>query len=147
MSVVVAPLSTEDSSSVRQLLIDGLSERWGTYEPRFNPDLEAFPQSFSGSVILVAKTGGAVVGTGTIRPIGPCAFEIVRMSTAASSRRTGVASTILKHLLEHASAVGAHEVVVETTSSWASAVAFYVKHGFAITHDEGGDTHFILRLR
>ena len=147
MSVVVAPLSSEDSFSVRQLLIDGLAERWGTYEPRFNPDLEAFPQNSSGSLTLVAKTAGAVVGTGTLRSIGPRTFEIVRMSTETGSRRTGVASAILTHLIEHARAVGAHEVVLETTTSWTSAVAFYVKHGFTRTHEQGGDTHFVYHLR
>ena len=147
MSVVVLPLSSEDTAAVKQLLIDGLSERWGAYEPRFNPDLEAFPQSYSGSLILVAKTAGAVVGTGTLRSISPYRFEIVRMSTATSSRRTGVASTLLKHLLEHARTAGAHEVVLETTTSWASAIAFYAKHGFARTHVQDGDTHFVYRLR
>jgi ribosomal protein S18 acetylase RimI-like enzyme len=147
MSVVVAPLNAEDTAAVRQLLIDGLSERWGAYDPRFNPDLEAFPQSYLGSLILVAKTAGAVVGTGTLRSISSHRVEIVRMSTAASSRRTGVASAILQQLLEHARAVGAQEVVLETTSSWASAVAFYTKHGFAQTREQGGDTHFIQHLR
>jgi len=147
MSVVVSPLKAEDTAAVRQLLIDGLSERWGAYEPGFNPDLEAFPQSYSGSLILVAKTAGAVVGTGTLRSISPHSVEIVRMSTAPNSRRTGVASAILKHLFEHARAVGAHEVVLETTTSWASAIAFCTKHGFARTREQGGDTHFIHRLR
>jgi GNAT superfamily N-acetyltransferase len=147
MTVVVSPLKAEDAAAVRQLLIDGLSERWGAYEARFNQDLETFPRSYSGSLILVAKTAGAVVGTGTLRSISPYRAEIVRMSTAPSSRRTGVASAILKHLLDHAHTVGAHEVVLETTTSWASATAFYAKHGFARTHEQGGDTHFILRLR
>jgi ribosomal protein S18 acetylase RimI-like enzyme len=147
MSVVVAPLNAEDTAAVRQLLIDGLSERWGTYDPCFNPDLEAFPQSYLGSLILVAKTAGAVVGTGTLRSISPHRVEIARMSTAPSSRRTGVASAILKQLLEHARAVGAEEVVLETTSSWASAVGFYTKHGFARVREQGGDTHFIHHLR
>jgi ribosomal protein S18 acetylase RimI-like enzyme len=45
------------------------------------------------------------------------------------------------HLLEHARAVGAHEVVLETTSSWASAIHFYAKHGFVRTHEQGGNTY------
>ncbi len=147
MSVVVAPLIAEDNAAVRQLLIDGLSERWGAYDPCFNPDLQAFPQSYSGSLILVAKEGLAVVGTGTLRSISPHRVEIVRMSTASSSRRSGVASAILKQLLEHACALGAQAVVLETTTSWASAIAFYTKHGFARTHEQGGDTHFIYHLR
>jgi ribosomal protein S18 acetylase RimI-like enzyme len=147
MSVIVAPLNAEDTAAVRQLLIDGLSERWGAYDPCFNPDLEAFAQSYLGSLILVAKTAGAVVGTGTLRSISPRRVEIVRMSTATTSRRMGVASAILQQLLEHARAVGAQEVVLETTSSWSSAVAFYTKHGFARTREHGGDTHFIQHLR
>ena len=147
MSLVVAPLNAEDAAAVRQLLIDGLSERWGDYEPRFNPDLEAYPEGYSGSLVLVAKAAGAVVGTGTLRPVSQERSEIVRMSTAPRSRRSGVATAILRSLLDHARATGTKEVVLETTSSWASAVAFYCKHGFTRTHEEAGNTHFIYLVR
>lgn len=147
MSVIVAPLSSEDVPAVKQLLIAGLSERWGEYGPRYNPDIEAFPSSDSGSLVLVAKSVGLVVGTGTLRPISARQAEVVRMSTAPSSRRSGVASTILSLLLAHARATGVSEVVLETTSSWASAIAFYTKHGFAKTHEHDGDTHFAYHLR
>lgn len=143
MSFIVAPLKTEDTAAVRQLLIDGLTERWGAYEPRFNPDLEAFPEGSSGSLILVAKAAGAVVGTGTLRPVSLQRSEVVRMSTALTYRRSGVATAILRLLLDHARATGTKEVVLETTSSWASALAFYSKYGFTRTHEQDGNTHFI----
>ena len=147
MPLVVAPLNTQDAPAVKQLLIAGLSERWGAYEPRYNPDIEAFPGSYSGSFILVAKSAGVVVGTGTLRPISARQAEVVRMSTATNSRRNGVASTILNLLLEQASANGVQEVVLETTSSWASAIAFYTKHGFYKTYVQDGDTHFSYHFR
>jgi ribosomal protein S18 acetylase RimI-like enzyme len=147
MSVFVAPFNTKDTAAVRQLLVDGLSERWGAYEPRFNPDLEAFPESYSGSLILVARAAGAVVGTGTLRPVSPHRSEVVRMSTAPMFRRNGVATTILRLLLDHARATGTREIALETTSSWASAVAFYSKHGFTRTHEHDGNTHFVYLIR
>ena len=100
--VIVAPLKTEDASAVRQLLIAGLTERWGSYEASFNPDIEGFPGSYADPFVLVAKQGSVVVGTGTIRQTGASRAEIVRMSVAASSRRTGIGSLILSHLLEFA---------------------------------------------
>jgi ribosomal protein S18 acetylase RimI-like enzyme len=65
------------------------------------------------------------------------------MSTALRNRRSGVATAILRLLLDHARAAGTKEVVLETTSSWASAVAFYSKHGFTRTHEQDGNTYFI----
>lgn len=142
MLVIVAPLKTEDAPAVRQLLIAGLKERWGTYEPRFNPDIETFPESYEGSVILVAKSAGVVVGTGTLRRNTDGQAEVVRMSVASPSRRAGIGSLILSHLMQHAHQRAEHEVVLETTSSWASAIAFYTRHGFIKTHEQGGDTYF-----
>ena len=147
MSFIVAPLNTEDAAAVKQLLIAGLSERWGRYEPGFNPDIESFPSSYSDSLTLVAKSEGVVVGTGTLRTVSARRAEVVRMSTASNRRRSGIATAILKLLLEHARANGVQEVVLEATSSWESAITFYTKHGFARTHEHAGDTYFAYHLR
>ena len=141
--VTVAPLKTEDASAVRQLLIAGLTERWGSYEASFNPDIEDFPGSYDDSCVLVAKQAGLVVGTGTLRQTGASRAEIVRMSVAASSRRTGIGSLILSHLLEFSRERAVHEVWLETTSSWSSAVKFYALHGFLKTHEKGDDSYFL----
>jgi putative acetyltransferase len=147
MSLLVAPLKPEDIKAVRDLLIFGLSERWGRYESRFNPDIEDFPTSYSGAFILVAKSEGVVVGTGTLRQINTQQSEVVRMSTAPNSRRSGIASAILNLLLANARDNGAHEVVLETTSSWSSAISLYTKHGFVKACEQDGNTHFIRHLR
>ena len=140
--VIVSPLKTEDTAAVRRLLIDGLTERWGAYEPKYNPDIETFPESYSDSFVLVASREGEVVGTATLRPIGANRAEIVRMSVAASSRRTGIGSLILSHILRLAREQAVQEVSLETTSSWSSAVKLYERHGFIKTHEEGNDSYF-----
>ena len=128
---------------MRQLLIAGLTQRWGSYEASFNPDIEGFPGSYDDSFVLVAKQAGVVVGTGTLRQTGASRAEIVRMTVAASSRRTGIGSLILRHLLEFACERAVHEVCLETTSSWSSAIKFYARHGFLKTHEQGDDSYFL----
>jgi GNAT superfamily N-acetyltransferase len=145
--VIIALLKTEDASCVRQLLVDGLTERWGTYEAPYNPDIEALPRGYDDCVFLVAKLLGQVVGTGVLRPIGFDRREIIRMSVTASHRRLGIGSLILGHLLGRASALHMREVCLETTSSWESAVELYSRRGFRKTHEEGGNSHFSYGLR
>lgn len=146
MSIVIAPLGAADALGVKQLLISGLTERWGHYVPSFNPDLEAFPQNPLGSLTLVVKLDGALVGTGTLRLIEGHRGEIVRMSTATGSRRRGIAALVLNRLIAHAQASGLNEIMLEATSSWDSAIALYTKHGFVKTHERDGDCYFALRL-
>ena len=68
------------------------------------------------------------------------------MSVDASCQRSGIGTLILRELLEAGQQRGFLEVVLETTSSWDSATAFYVGHGFRKTHERGGDTYFLLKL-
>lgn len=145
--VTIARLKAEDASCARQLLVDGLTERWGTYEARFNLDIEMIPLSCKTSFFLVAKLSGQVVGTGILKPVYSERGEICRMSVAQSHRRLGIGSLILSHLLDLARELGMREVCLETTSSWESAVKFYARHGFRKTHEEGGNSYFSYVLR
>lgn len=147
MSLVITPLNCDDVPAVQRLLIAGLTERWGVYEPKYNLDIEGLSSRSSDSLTLVARSAGVVVGTGTLQFVGARRARVVRMSTARDHRRHGVATAILQRLLDAARSSDADEVVVETTSSWESAVTFYTKHGFTRTHEHGGDTHFLRRLR
>ncbi|TDM09856.1 MAG: hypothetical protein C4K60_05485 [Ideonella sp. MAG2] len=146
MSTVVAPLCVADALGVKQLIISGLTERWGHYVPSFNPDLEGFPQSPLGSLTLVAKRDGVLVGTGTLQLLDGESGEVVRMATATGSRRVGIGALILSRLIAEAQASGLKKLALETTSSWDSAVALYTKHGFVKTHERDGDSYFALRL-
>jgi len=142
---VVAALQFEDIPAVQALLIAGLTERWGHYDASRNPDISSFRVAY-GDGALVAKERGRVVGTATLRPLRPGTAEVVRMSVAAPLRRHGIGSLLLSQLLEQARERGMKEVVLETTTTWTSAVAFYSKQGFRKTHVAGSDTYFALTL-
>jgi GNAT superfamily N-acetyltransferase len=144
--VVVQPLSPADVSGVRDLLIAGLTERWGVYERSLDPDIERFPLGCATCVVLVAKSAGTVVGTGTLRPLDPGCAELVRMSVADTRRRTGIGRLILNQLLLSARERSVATVRVETTAGWSSAVRFYLRHGFVKTHERGDDWYFAMRL-
>jgi ribosomal protein S18 acetylase RimI-like enzyme len=145
--ITIARLKAEDAACARQLLVDGLTERWGTYEARFNPDIDTLPLSYEDSHFLVAKLSGQLVGTGLLKPIDSNRAEICRMSVVESHRRLGIGSNILSHLVDLARELGMREVCLETTSSWESAVKFYVRHGFRTTHEGGGNSYFSYVLR
>ena len=150
-AVVVTTIKNENSNAVRQVLIDGLTERWGSYDPHLHPDIETFPQSLRDCTVLVASQLGQIVGTGTLKTVSARRAEVIRMSVAASCRRAGVGSLILDQLLDLArnkgvEESGVEEVVLETTSTWASAVAFYSRHGFHKTHERNDDSYFLYTL-
>ena len=135
-------MAVEDVASVRALLVEGLKEHWGHYDPKFNPDLEDFPSFYQDSVILVAKSGSSVVGVGILQPENAENAKIVRMSVSAEARRMGVGSRILGGLLAAARQQGFRNIGLETTASWKSAVEFYKVHGFVPTHVQNGDQYF-----
>ncbi|MBK1689985.1 GNAT family N-acetyltransferase [Rubrivivax gelatinosus] len=142
----IAPLAAADVPAVRALLVAGLTERWGGYEPRFNPDIEALGRAFDGRLTLVARQGAVIVATGALRPAGAGRFEIVRMSVARGQRRRGVGARVLAALVDAARERGARELVLETTLGWQSAIDFYERHGFRRTHVQGEDLWFVRPL-
>ena len=72
------------------------------------------------------------------------------MSTAAAHRRRGVASAILRHLLNDARTRGCAAVVLGTNAEWSDALAFYRSRGFTevgrARHEFGVGVRFELRL-
>jgi predicted GNAT family N-acyltransferase len=82
------------------------------------------------SVHAVAFDGaGRAVGTGRLLPDG----HIGRMAVARSARGSGVGSAVLVALMDEARRRG-HEYAV--LSAQTHAIAFYVRHGYAV---EGGE--------
>ena len=147
IAVTIALMRADQCAAVHQLIVDGLTERWGTYDSRLNPDIESFSTAYADSTTLVALRLGQVAGTGTLKPSRDGRSEIVRMSVARNSRRTGVGGLILSHLINIAREQDMCEVTLETSSSWASAIEFYLGYGFRKTHESGGDTYFLYSLK
>ncbi len=142
--VKVVPVCASEYKTVKALIIEGLTQRWGNYDPSFNPDLEDFAKSYQHATVLVAKVGNLLIGCGVLAKETDTFGRIVRMSVCVHRQRTGVGRKILNSLLESAEVAGYREVLLETTSTWQFAVAFYTACGFAPIKVENGDQHFRL---
>jgi GNAT superfamily N-acetyltransferase len=146
MPTDVSHFEAQDEPALRELIVQGLAERWGRYDPQCNPDLENFAEHYRSSVVLVAKRGSRIVGAGVLQPESDGTGRIVRMSVASDCRREGIGTLILQGLLQAARERGYKRVVVETTASWESAVKFYSSRGFIPTEVRDGDQHFALAV-
>lgn len=144
--LTVVPAHPSEYAAVRALLIQGLTARWGNYDASFNPDLEHFADSYQQAVVLVAKISDLIIGCGLLLREADAVGRIVRMTVCAERQRTGVGQKILAALLAAAKAAGYSEVLLETTSTWTSAVTFYSACGFVPSKLESGDQHFFLVL-
>jgi putative acetyltransferase len=79
-----------------------------------------------------ARDRGALLGCGALKDLGADHGEVKSMRTAPSARGTGVATAILRHLLDQAALRGYTRVSLETGSQdfFAPARRLYVRHGF-----------------
>lgn len=75
---------------------------------------------------------GGLVGIGALQTLSPDHGEVKSMHTVEHARRTGVADTLLRHILDHARGNGFKRLSLETGSMelFAPARALYRKHGF-----------------
>ena len=141
---------TKDQDAVRELVLDGLEEHWGTLDPRLNSDLEDIEANFVHCSVLVVRDGDRIVGVGTIVPIAPGEGEVKRMSVARRLRRQGIGAALLRELVAIAEQRGWRVVRLETTADWEDAVGFYSTFGFELTHYKDGpfcrDAHFRLDI-
>lgn len=136
-AIEVRELRPAEQAEVRDLILAGLAEHWSRLDPRLNPDLDDLARFYGHGVTLVAVERPRIVGTGTVIPRGGGRAEIVRMSVATDQRRAGVGRQLVDRLVAQASAWGCTRVVLETTSTWTGAIAFYQRCGFIATHEVG----------
>ncbi|MCA3555273.1 GNAT family N-acetyltransferase [Aestuariivirga sp.] len=79
-----------------------------------------------------AWDGETLLGTGAMKPLGETHGEVKSMHTAAEARRRGVASALLRHIIETSRGRGLTRLSLETGSFgyFEPAVALYKAHGF-----------------
>lgn len=140
--LLIRPFHPQDQKEVKDLILDGLIEHWGSLEPSRNLDLDDITTSYAGALFLVALLDGRLVGTGALLPHAKEVGEIVRMSVKITCRRRGIGRLILRRLLEHAQQFGYRQVILETTATWQEAIQFYLDNGFQVTHFQNGDIYF-----
>ena len=140
------PFRPADQCAAKALILAGLLEHWGTLDSSLNPDLDDIATSYKDATFLVACEGSRIVGTGVLKPTDTDASEIVRMSVAGDMRRRGLGRRILDALIADARDRGYARIILETTQTWAGAIAFYQNAGFEITHHQDGDVYFVMEL-
>jgi ribosomal protein S18 acetylase RimI-like enzyme len=144
--ITIAPFQPENQVEVKNLILAGLEEYWGTLDLSKNPDLNDIQAAYANGVFLVAWRQGKIVGTGAFKPKSDGVVEVVRMSVAADVRRLGIGRIILEHLCEQAKLRGYQQIILETTETWLGAIEFYQQFGFRITHYQAGDVYFAYDL-
>ena len=144
--ISILPFQSEYQSEVKNLVLNGLAEHWGTLDPTKNPDLNDNGLTYANATFLVAWQNNKVIGTGALVPKSNDTAEIVRMSVAKDMRRKGVGRKILQRLCEQAKLNGYKHLVLETTETWLEVIEFYKQFGFQVTHLLDGDVYFALDL-
>jgi len=140
--VIILSFQPENQAEVKNLILAGLAEHWGTIDPSKNPDLNDICSTYANAIFLVAWLQNRIIGLGALIPKSNNTAEIVRMSVAADMRRQGIASQILQRLCDHARSNGYQHIVLETTETWHEVIEFYKRFGFQITHSLNGDVYF-----
>jgi GNAT superfamily N-acetyltransferase len=146
-AISIRPFSPADQAQAQRLILEGMKEHWGYVDPDRNPDLNDIAVNYPEGSFIVAARGRELVGTGALVTENLETARIVRMSVAKDHRRSGIGTSLLRHLCGLAIAAGCRRIVLETTSSWSDAVAFYQEMGFRVSHAEEGNTHFVLDLQ
>lgn len=88
------------------------------------------------SCFLIAMDGAEAVGCGALRPLEPADIgEIKRMYAHVAGR--GIGSRLLTALEERARGFGYRLLRLETRKVNQAAVAFYLRHGYAVCENYG----------
>lgn len=147
---VVRDFQPGDQGPVRELVLEGMRERWGdAYDPLANPDLDDIKASCidQGVEVVVVELEGGIVATGMLQPEGDGGGRIVRVSVDRAHRRQGFGRHVVEELVRRARRRGMREVVVLTDTPWTSALALYRSCGFNDAGQDDTDSHFSLHLR
>jgi putative acetyltransferase len=90
-----------------------------------------------GGALLMAERDGVVVGTCALLAIGDGVFEVAKMTVAEECRGLGIGKKLLARVIEHATAMGAKRLYLETNEKLVNAIHVYESLGFRhLTADE-----------
>jgi GNAT superfamily N-acetyltransferase len=136
--MTITIVDSQPNDGVALGLIDALSRRLAEItgsdgRSHFTPEVLG-PRS----CFLIAMEGGEAVGCGALRPLGlpdSAVGEIKRMYAQVPGR--GIGSLVLAALEERARGFGYRVVRLETRKVNRAAVAFYLRHGYAVCENYG----------
>ncbi|WP_028782405.1 GNAT family N-acetyltransferase [Thalassobacillus devorans] len=140
----VLPINKNFEEEAKQLILDGLAERFGYLDHSLNPDLDDIMTHYNkkGSVFLIAIVNKDLVATGAITKENDQLGRVERMSVKRNYRRKGVGKLMLQSLEWYAKTLGYNRLVLETNKGWTSALNFYSNHGFTVYRNDTRRSHF-----
>jgi putative acetyltransferase len=124
----IKPFEQSDQDAVRTIIVDGLSEHLGPFEPERHPDLNDIDASFD--VFLVVTHDGAVIGTGGLRLESAEVAHVGRIATARAYRGQGAARLMLESLIRIARERHLKRLRLETGHDWTDVIRWYERVGF-----------------
>jgi putative acetyltransferase len=83
-----------------------------------------------GGALLMAVQDGVAIGTCALLPMNDGGFEVAKMTIAEQCRGLGIGKKLLAHVIEHARAMGAPRLYLETNNKLVNAVHVYESLGF-----------------
>lgn len=140
--------------AVHALLREHLADMVATSPPDSVHALDLTGLRDPAVTVWTAWTGDVVLGCAALKELDPAHGEVKSMRTAAAARGTGVATHLLRHLLEEARARGYRRLSLETGSQdfFAPARRLYRRHGFvdcppfAVYTDDPNSTYLTREL-
>ena len=111
-----------DQHPVKNLILHGLREHWGSLNTELNQDLDDLLESHRKGRVLVVVVGSIVVGTGMVLPCGEGDAEIVRMSIVRKLPRSSLGGSLVERLTATAGSWGAARIIRETSSDWSEVI-------------------------
>jgi len=169
MAVRIRTFEERDQEIVRQLVLGGLAERWGSeFNPLFNQDTKDvqgyYLQRNKATVaVLEDVEREVVIGCGILLPLPAedvydswCAepestkasheglklARMMRLSLSSEHRGKGYAKKIIHYLVDQAREQGFDRILVETERHWASAVGVYKAAGFIVAAEDAEKVHY-----
>ena len=146
LDIDIRPFERDHQREVRNLILTGMGERWGSIDESANPDIDDIENSYGSNNFFVGFHDGELAATGGLVPESDSRVRVTRMWVAKHLRRAGIGSQMMRHLLTIVRQRQFKHVVLETTDTWQDAISFYKKHGFLVQDHRDGDIHFSMDL-
>jgi GNAT superfamily N-acetyltransferase len=132
----------------KQIIYQGLFERFGNIIESFIPDTHHLYQTFieKGDSFVIGQYHGLYVCTGGLVQESETVGRIVRVSVLKDFRGKGFAKKVIEHLEAVALTKSLTEIVLETNENWDSAIGLYQKMGYRLEKQTDGCCHFVKTL-
>jgi putative acetyltransferase len=136
-AVLIRRAGPDDAPAIVAVLAEVAAEgRWIASEGAFDVDerTERMRAAIARGedVIWVIEDTSRIAGFGALHPGSAPGVPSLGMALVAGARGAGLGRRLLRTLLEHAEATGAHKVELEVWPDNGRAIALYVAHGFEI---------------